>query len=150
MFGCFSKSTIFANSWMKMQRYWQMDNEYHSHWWNLIVGSTLYLNVTTSARSDNMNILPVQSLWSSIAKFTYLLINIIEKFTLIGNCALSFSNKTSEHIDSGVELSHIWLVWSASLSVKLSCKTGLLDSWLCFSWQDIYRCAVYMQVRNTV
>ena len=54
-----------------------------------------------------MNILPVQSLWSSIAKFTYLLINIIEKFTLIGNCVLSFSNKTSEHIDSGVELSHI-------------------------------------------
>ena len=37
--------TIFANSWMKMQRYWQMDNEYHSHWWNVIVGSTLYLNV---------------------------------------------------------------------------------------------------------
>ena len=22
-----------------------MDNEYHSHWWNLIIGSTLYLNV---------------------------------------------------------------------------------------------------------
>ena len=149
MFGCFSMSTIFANLWMKMQRYWQMDNEYHSHWWNLIVGSTLYLNVITSARSDNMNILPVQSLWSSIAKFTYIMINIIEKFTLIGNCALSFSNKTSEHIDIGVELSHIWLVWSASLSVKLSCKIGLLDSWLCFSWQDIYRCAVYMQVRNT-